>query len=103
MPQIVEFSFGNEEINLDETVTATCTVTKGDLPMVMWWSFSDTYNSLERNLSTNDGVMITKNSQKISMLAIDAVQARHRGNYTCHSSNRAGQAQNSAYLAINGD
>jgi Immunoglobulin I-set domain len=58
---------------------------------------------MDKNLSTNDGLMITRNSQKISMLAIDAVKARHRGNYTCFAENRGGVAQHSAFLQINGE
>lgn len=102
MPQISPFSFGDEELNLDETVAATCIVTKGDLPMSIYWSMSDEYHKIERNLTTNDGVVITKSSPKISLLNIDAVKARHRGNYTCYASNKAGVTQHSAYLAING-
>lgn len=59
-------------------------------------------DGLSYNLTTNDGVVLTRNSQKTSMLAIEAVKARHRGNYKCHASNRAGTVQHSAYLAING-
>jgi hypothetical protein len=58
---------------------------------------------MDRNLSTNDGVMILRNSQKISSLNIDAVQARHRGNYSCYAQNKAGIAHFSAFLAVNGD
>lgn len=47
--------------------------------------------------------MITRNGQKVSMLAIDAVKARHRGNYTCFASNKGGIAHYSAYLKINGE
>jgi len=97
------FTFGDEEINLDETVTVSCTITKGDLPLLIWWSVFDPELGFERNLTTNDGVMITRSSQKISYLAIDAVKSRHRANYTCHAHNKAGSAQHSAYLAINGD
>ena len=96
------FTFGEEDFNLDETVAATCIITKGDLPIDVWWTLRDDYNNTERNLTSNDGVMITKTSQKISMLNIEAVKARHRGNYTCFAKNKAGIAQHSAYLAING-
>lgn len=101
LPQINPFSFGDEELNFDETVAATCIISKGDLPVKIWWTLKDEYLS-ERNLTTNDGVVITKTSTKISMLNIDAVKARHRGNYTCFASNKAGTAQHSAYLIING-
>ena len=59
---------------------------------------SDSYN-----LTTNDGIVITRNSQKISMLAIEAVKARHRGNYSCFAQNKAGVAQHSAFLSVNGE
>lgn len=102
LPQISPFTFGEEELNLDETVAATCIVTKGDLPVKVWWMLHDDYQKVDRNLTSSDGIVIAKSSQKISMLNIDAVKARHRGNYTCFASNKAGVAQHSAYLAING-
>ena len=102
LPQVVPLFFGDEEVNLDETVTATCTITKGDLPMNIWWTFSDSYET-EKNLTTNDGIEILRRGQKVSMLSIEAVKARHRGNYTCHAHNKAGIALQSAQLAINGD
>jgi Immunoglobulin domain len=89
-------------MNLDDTASTICSVTKGDLPIHIWWTFVDDFNGLERNLSTNDGLMITRNSPKVSMLTIDAVKARHRGNYTCHAHNKAGISQHSAFLFING-
>lgn len=103
LPQIVPFTFGEEEFNFDESVTATCSVSKGDLPIFIWWALSESIESqAEYNISTNDGIVITKASQKVSMLNIDAVKARHRGNYTCYARNKAGVAKQSAYLAING-
>lgn len=102
LPQISAFTFGEEELNLDETVGAVCIITKGDLPIDIWWSIHDEYQNADRNLTTNDGVLITKTGPKVSMLNIDAVKARHRGNYTCFARNKAGIAQHSAYLAITG-
>ena len=100
---IVPFSFGEEEFNLDESVTATCSISKGDLPLHIWWSLSESIESMEEyNISTNDGVVITKTGNKVSMLNIEAVKARHRGNYTCYARNKAGITKHSAYLAING-
>lgn len=103
MPQILPFSFGEDEINLDEATTAACTVVKGDSPIKIWWTLSDTFEETEKNLTTNDGVVITRNSPKVSIMTIEAVQARHKGNYSCYASNRAGITQHTAYLAINGD
>lgn len=79
-----------------------CSITKGDLPLKIMWLFQGVDDTSPYNLSSNDGVIITKPSQKMSVLAIEAVKARHRGNYTCIASNKAGLAQHSAYLSING-
>jgi len=89
-------------VNLDDSVAVTCIIIKGDTPLNIWWSLFDPELGFERNLTTNDGVVITRTNQKMSMLAIEAVKARHRGNYTCHAHNRAGVAEYSAHLATNG-
>lgn len=90
-------------MNLDDAVSATCTITKGDLPMTIWWSLFDDFHGEAKNLSTNDGIVITRASQKLSLLNIDSVKARHRGNYTCYVKNKAGISQHSAFLHINGE
>lgn len=79
-----------------------CSVTKGDLPLSIWWSFQNDIEKFSENMTTNDGIFITKTSLKISTLVIEAVKARHRGNYTCYAQNKAGLSSHSAYLAING-
>ena len=100
---IVPFSFGDEEVNFDDSVTATCSIIKGDLPLKIWWTLSDSFESMEEyNISTNDGVVISKTGNKVSMLNIEAVKARHRGNYSCYAKNKAGITKHSAYLAVNG-
>lgn len=71
--------------------------------MKIWWTLREDGMTDSYNLTTNDGIMITKPSQKISILAIDAVKARHRGNYTCHAQNKGGVAQHSAFLSVNGE
>lgn len=102
MPIIAPFTFGEDELNLDDSVTVICSITKGDLPVNIWWRFSESGEEISFNLTTNDGVVITRTSQKVSFLNIDAVKARHRGNYSCFASNKAGTVQYSAYLAMNG-
>jgi len=79
-----------------------CSVTKGDTPIKIWWTFKGENDDFPYNLTTSDGIVITRSSQKISMLAIEAVKARHRGNYTCFAHNKAGVSQQSSYLHING-
>jgi hypothetical protein len=102
LPLIMPFTFGDEELNLDESVSVICSITKGDLPLKIWWTFKGDFEEFPYNLTTNDGVMITRSGQKVSMIQIDAVKARHRGNYTCFAHNKAGISQQSSYLAING-
>ena len=79
-----------------------CSITKGDIPIKIYWNFQGVDDDSAYNLTSNDGVVITKPSQKMSVLAIEAVKARHRGNYTCIASNKAGSTQHHAYLSING-
>lgn len=102
MPQIAPFNFGEDEVNFDDSITASCSVIKGDLPIKVWWKFTETNELMAYNLTTNDGVVITKPSQKVTFLTIDAVKARHRGNYSCFAQNKAGSSQYSAYLKVNG-
>ena len=79
-----------------------CTITKGDTPISIWWSLKSELYGDERNLTTSDGVIITKTGQKVSMLTIEAVKARHRGNYSCFAHNKGGYSQHSAFLSVNG-
>lgn len=103
LPQIVPFELnGAEQINLDEMLSATCTVSKGDIPLTITWTHTDT-NGVERELSTDDGIVITRTNQRISILSIEAVKARHRGNYSCIAKNRGGIASHSGTLFVNGE
>lgn len=105
IPVIVPFAFGEDEFNIDDSVSATCSITKGDLPLKIWWSFNEDNAEIQKftyNLTSNDGVIVTRTSQKVSTLLIEALKGRHRGNYTCIAQNRGGIASHSAYLAING-
>lgn len=100
------FNFGEEELNIDDSVSVTCSITKGDLPLHIWWTFleasSASENTFPYNLTTNDGIVISRANPKISMLYIESLKARHRGNYTCFAQNRAGLVSHSSYLIING-
>lgn len=103
LPQIAPFDFGDEPINIYESVSAMCSVNKGDLPIKIWWTFFDAHFGIDRNLSSNDGIVITKTGQKATVLTIESAQPRHRQNYTCHAQNKGGIAEQSAYLSINGE
>ncbi|XP_026295728.1 Down syndrome cell adhesion molecule isoform X48 [Apis mellifera] len=95
-PQIFPFTFGDEPVNSGEAISATCSILKGDFPMDISWAFDGTPIDPERS----DQYTITK-SKRLSVLAIDAVAARHAGEYTCTASNRAGASSHTAALAVN--
>ena len=102
---MVPFSFGEDELNLHDSVSATCSITKGDLPLDIWWTVieADDPNSVDQILTTSEGILISRTSKKISVLSIESVNARNRGNYTCHARNKAGETSVSTQLSINGD
>uniref|UniRef100_A0A1B0B204 Ig-like domain-containing protein n=1 Tax=Glossina palpalis gambiensis TaxID=67801 RepID=A0A1B0B204_9MUSC len=102
-PQIVPFDFGSDIINMNDMVSATCTVNKGDMPLELYWTTAPEPKWGVGRLMTNDGILITKTTQRISMLSIESVHARHRANYTCAARNAAGVAYHTAELRVNGE
>ncbi|KAI4496436.1 hypothetical protein M0804_000246 [Polistes exclamans] len=95
-PQIFPFSFGDEPVNSGEAISATCSIQKGDFPMDISWAF----NGEPITDEYRDQFMITK-SKRLSVLQIDAVAARHAGEFTCTVSNNAGASSHTAALAVN--
>ncbi|XP_017961141.1 Down syndrome cell adhesion molecule-like protein Dscam2 isoform X20 [Drosophila navojoa] len=100
-PQIVPFDFGEEAINMSDMVSATCTVNKGDTPLEVYWTTAPEPKLGAARLMSNDGILITKTTQRISMLSIESVHARHRANYTCVARNAAGIVYHTAELRVN--
>nr|XP_017093500.2 Down syndrome cell adhesion molecule-like protein Dscam2 isoform X4 [Drosophila bipectinata] len=100
-PQIVPFDFGEETINMNDMVSATCTVNKGDTPLELYWTTAPDPTTGVGRLMSNDGILITKTTQRISMLSIESVHARHRANYTCVARNAAGVIYHTAELRVN--
>ncbi|XP_025152751.1 Down syndrome cell adhesion molecule-like protein Dscam2 isoform X3 [Harpegnathos saltator] len=95
-PQIFPFTFGDEPVNSGEAISATCSILKGDFPMDIAWAFDGVPISAE----STDQFSITK-GKRLSVLSIDAVAARHAGEYTCTASNKAGASSHTAALAVN--
>ena len=96
-PQIALFSLGEEPANAGDTVSVQCTVSKGDFPLDIVWMFKG------RPIQSDRGDMIISNSGKrIKQLTIEAVAAKHAGEYTCVASNIAGSVSRSAVLEVNG-
>ncbi|XP_043509535.1 Down syndrome cell adhesion molecule-like protein Dscam2 isoform X8 [Frieseomelitta varia] len=95
-PEIVPFVIGEGPANWGDTVTATCTVLKGDHPIQIEWALNG--EPISRN---HYDISIVNTSKRVSVLTIDAVTARHAGEYTCSVSNAAGGTSYSASLAVN--
>ncbi|XP_032292769.1 cell adhesion molecule Dscam1 isoform X12 [Drosophila virilis] len=95
LPQIVPFEFGEESVNELDMVSASCTVNKGDLPIDVAWTKNG------GRVYTNDGIVVTKTSTRMSVLSIESVRARHAGNYSCVATNNAGESRHWAILAVN--
>ena len=94
--------FGEEDFNLGDSTSTLCSITKGDVPIKIWWTFQGENENFASNITTNDGIVISRNSQKMSLLGIESIKAFHKGNYSCHAQNKGGFTNHSAYLAING-
>ena len=90
------FEFGEDPFDIMSTTIVSCAVTKGDLPIEIKWMLND------RSLPLNDGIMISSNGKRISMLSIDSVQPRHAGNYTCIAKNKAGESRHTSTLKVIG-
>ncbi|XP_011701022.1 PREDICTED: Down syndrome cell adhesion molecule-like protein Dscam2 [Wasmannia auropunctata] len=95
-PQLAPFTFGDEAANAGEMATVQCAVIKGDLPIDITWSFNG--RPISRD---HPDISIVSTGKRVSLLTIDAVTARHAGEYTCTASNVAGGTSYSASLAVN--
>lgn len=95
-PKIVPFNFGDEPVNYEESVTVTCTVSLGDLPIDIEWLVNG------YAINAFSGISVYKNGKKSSTLAIDSANAQHAGNYTCVAKNKAAAVSYSSDLIING-
>lgn len=77
-------------------VSAMCTVNKGDLPIDVSWLKNG------GRVYTSDGIVVSKTSQRMSVLSIESARARHAGNYTCVATNNAGVTKHWTLLHVNG-
>ena len=95
-PQIHQFDFGEEAINSGDAVMAVCFVTKGDLPITIKWIFNN------KPIGQFDGITTINTNKRGNQITIDSVQDHHRGEYKCVAKNKAGVAEFSAFLNVNG-
>lgn len=83
-------------MNYDETVSVTCTVSGGDLPINFIWLLNRM--PIEPYLE----VLTEKRGKRINVLMIESLKAKHAGNYTCRAENDAASVEYSAELNVNG-
>ncbi|XP_055624202.1 cell adhesion molecule Dscam2 isoform X44 [Toxorhynchites rutilus septentrionalis] len=95
-PTIMQFSFGEEILNTGDSVAVNCMVVKGDSPLEVRWFLNGAPISSE-----NEGILVTKLTERLSSLSIEAIQPVHRGIFECRVKNNAGEAISSAELIIN--
>lgn len=96
-PQIAPFDFGEEASNVGEVAMVVCMVTKGDLPLDIFWSLNK-----EPILSGVNGFKVLRMNARTSTLSVDSLDAIHRGLYNCVARNAAGFVEYHADLRVNG-
>lgn len=95
-PKIVPLSFGQDIFDEGTLAQLLCTVSAGDEPIAITWSFHG------NNISSDSGIMTNNFGTKTSILMIQSVSHGHRGMYTCMAKNKAGLASSVAELKVNG-
>ncbi|XP_025202789.1 Down syndrome cell adhesion molecule-like protein Dscam2 isoform X40 [Melanaphis sacchari] len=84
LPKIIPFSFGDGPVNSGESIQVVCSVSKGDRPMSITWSF---YGEA---LSSDMGVTTQMLGDATNFLSIPSAGPSNQGNYTCIAKNNAG-------------
>lgn len=96
-PKIIPFSFGDEAVMAGSATQVTCLASEGDLPMEVQWHFKGSNVS-----SLGLGMSTTRVGSRTNLLVIDTVSPENGGIYTCRASNKAGYADYSAELLVQG-
>lgn len=95
-PELIPIYFGKDIFDEGSSAQILCSVSAGDEPMTLTWSFHG------NNISTDSGIMTNNFGSKASLLMISSVNHGHRGRYTCLAKNKAGTATSTADLRVNG-
>ncbi|XP_033326682.1 Down syndrome cell adhesion molecule 1 isoform X43 [Megalopta genalis] len=94
-PTIQQFSFTKLPMNAGEFENLQCIVPTGDLPLNIRWSYPG------EEMGGSSGVLAKKVADRVSMLMISVITARHAGEYVCTAENAAGTASHSTTLTVN--
>lgn len=95
-PVVQEFAFTKLPMNAGEFANLQCIVSSGDLPLNIRWSYPG------EEMGGSSGVLAKKVADRVSMLMISIITARHAGEYVCTAENAAGTASHSTVLTVNG-
>lgn len=96
LPKIVPFSFGDGPVNSGESIQVVCSVSKGDRPLTISWSF---YGEA---LSSDMGLTTQMLGDTTNFLSIPSAGPSNQGNYTCIAKNSAGLDAYTSQLVVYG-
>ena len=83
-------------MNAGEFANLQCIVPTGDLPLTIRWSYPGVA------MGGSSGVITKKVADRVSMLMISVITAKHAGDYVCTAENAAGKSSYSTFLTVNG-
>lgn len=83
-------------MNAGEFANLQCIVPTGDLPLTIRWSYPG------EEMGGSSGVIAKKVADRVSMLMMSALTAKHAGDYVCTAENAAGTSFYSTLLTVNG-
>ncbi|XP_044249293.1 cell adhesion molecule Dscam1 isoform X2 [Drosophila takahashii] len=87
LPRIIPFAFEEGPAQVGQYLTLHCSVPGGDLPLTIDWTLDG------QQISEDLGITTARVGRRGSVLTIEAVEASHAGNFTCHARNLAGHQQ----------
>ena len=95
-PKLGSIAFAKDIFDEGASAQILCSVSAGDEPMTIRWTFHGD------SISSDSGIMTSNLGTRTSFLMISSVRHEHRGSYTCLATNAAGSASSTADLNING-
>lgn len=95
-PKILPFSFGEDPSNFGDSGSIQCSVTSGDLPILIEWFLNDLPIDNFLDITTS------KVGKRANSLNIDYVRGNHAGNYSCQATNSADTVKFTTELVVNG-
>ncbi|XP_023316145.1 Down syndrome cell adhesion molecule-like protein Dscam2 [Trichogramma pretiosum] len=92
-PKISPFT-ADQDLHLGERTTLTCSVSRGDLPLTIFWLKDG------RSMGPSERVTVTSVDQFNSILMIEALTQDHNGNYSCVARNAAAEVSHTQRLMV---